>query len=170
MPKILVTYASKHGATAEIAQYIAAIIKKADIAVDILPARNVKDISDYDGVVLGTAIYAGMWMNDAMQFLKRFEVDLVACNVWVFSSGPTGDDLPMQMLGTVVEPKAVTGLLDKIKPRDKMLFHGKVDMDDLTMGERLIYKVLNAPAGDYREWDVIGQWANKIVQMVKVLN
>lgn len=55
MTHILVTYASKYGATAEIAERIAEVIQNAGFMVDFLPVRRVSDLAPYDAIVLGSS-------------------------------------------------------------------------------------------------------------------
>ena len=58
---ILVTYASKHGATAEIARRIGETLTQAGCQVALAEAKTVKDITPYQAVVLGSAVYYGLW-------------------------------------------------------------------------------------------------------------
>ena len=51
MSHILVAYASKHGATAEIAEAIADELGRKGNAVDCLPAGDVKTLDGYDAAI-----------------------------------------------------------------------------------------------------------------------
>ena len=42
------------------------------------------------------------------------------------------------------------------------MFFGALDLRGLSFGERMIVKAVKAPAGDFREWDVIETWADGI--------
>ena len=57
--KVLVTYASKHGATAEIAEKIGGILREAGVDIDIMPVKQAKDPSAFGAVILGSAAYIG---------------------------------------------------------------------------------------------------------------
>ena len=58
---ILIAHAAKYGATAEIATKIGNTLKQAGLAVEALPADQVKDVAAYSTIVLGSAMYARMW-------------------------------------------------------------------------------------------------------------
>jgi len=61
MDKVLVAYATKHGATAEIAEKIGQVLRQAGLRTDVLPADGVSDLTPYKAVVLGSAFYLGRW-------------------------------------------------------------------------------------------------------------
>ncbi|MCX9078211.1 MAG: flavodoxin domain-containing protein, partial [Candidatus Methanoperedens sp.] len=67
--KILVAYASKYGATTEIAEKIGEVLRQGGIDADVLPAERVEALNLYDAVVLGSAVYAGQWRREAILFL-----------------------------------------------------------------------------------------------------
>ena len=57
--KILVAHASKHGSTPEIAAAIARILSSEGADVDLLTARDVTAVDQYDAVIIGSAAYMG---------------------------------------------------------------------------------------------------------------
>jgi hypothetical protein len=68
--RVLVSAASKHGSTSEIADRIAAAIRgglPGDAIVDVFPAGRVGDVTSYDAFVLGSAVYMGRWLGDARE-------------------------------------------------------------------------------------------------------
>lgn len=156
--KILVAVASKHGSTREIAQAIAGELRAAQLDVDLREASEVSDINGYDAVVLGSAIYMGSWLSDARHFADQFQAALTTLPVWLFSSGPLGADEPQpeQDLNKLAAP------LGPVEVRDHQVFVGKLDPAELGMGERLITKMVHAPAGDFRDWEEIRAWAHQI--------
>src|SRR4051794_24419797 len=89
---VLVAYASRHGATAEIAKVIAEelgfALGSATAELRCLPAADVSSVDDFDVVVVGSALYYGRWPQEGRKFLARFETDLAHRDVWLFSSGP----------------------------------------------------------------------------------
>ncbi|NIP95247.1 MAG: flavodoxin, partial [Akkermansiaceae bacterium] len=89
--KVLVSAGSKHGATAEIARRLGRTLESEGYEVAVIPPGDVDEIESYDAFVLGSAVYAGHWTEDAKQLAARVG-DLAAQRpVWVFSSGPIGD-------------------------------------------------------------------------------
>ncbi|MBE0689894.1 MAG: flavodoxin domain-containing protein, partial [Anaerolineae bacterium] len=67
--KALIAYASKYGATAEIAERIGQTLRESGLAAEVKPADQVDDVSKYSAVVLGSAVYAGQWRKEAATFL-----------------------------------------------------------------------------------------------------
>jgi menaquinone-dependent protoporphyrinogen oxidase len=161
--KVLVAHASKHGATAEIAQrlggWIGAALHAADptAEVDVLPADEVTELESYGAVVIGSAVYAGHWLEPATELVEKHGGFLSTVPVWVFSSGPVGDPPEPHE-----EPAEVAGVLASLETRGHRLFAGALDKHHLGWGERALVAALRAPEGDFRDWDAIEAWAGEI--------
>ena len=100
--KVLVSAASKHGATAEIGDRIAAALRDALPAgtdVDVVAAENVTTVDGYEAVVLGSAVYMGRWLDSARRLAETHAAELSTRPVWLFSSGPTGTGRGFPRLG-----------------------------------------------------------------------
>jgi menaquinone-dependent protoporphyrinogen oxidase len=163
MTAVLVAYASKHYATKGIAFAIGKYLEDNGLATTIVSADTVENIAHYDAVVLGSAIYAGRWQNEAVEFVKQHVDELSRLPVWIFSSGPTGEGDPVELVKGFLYPTALEKSIAQIQPRDITVFHGKLDTEELAFWERLIVKGVKAPVGDYRNWGQIQLWAGKIV-------
>lgn len=183
MPNVQVVYASRHGGTAGIAERIADVLRRQGADVVLVDAAAQPNPGGYDAYVIGSGVYIGHWLNEAIEFLDRFQSTLATKPVWLFSSGPlphsskTGEekDAVTQALGPEDGPgsggrKKIEALEAVIHPRDHRVFLGAFDPADppKSMQERLVRlmpaarKVL--PTGDYREWDTIEAWASEIGQ------
>lgn len=169
MTYFLVTYASKHESTAEIAKAIGEVLQQIGTTtrVDVMPVEYVEDVTPYDAVVVGSAVYAGQWQPKAVEFLKKYEADLAERPVWVFSSGPTGEGDPKEMLEGWELPKALEPMIERIEPHDVVVFHGSLDPAKLNFLERLVVRGVKAPTGDFRDWDVIRGWAYNIARALQ---
>ncbi len=165
--RILVAFATKYGATREIAEKIGRVLQQAGFAVDVLPAERAGELREYQAVVLGSAVYAGSWRKEAVQFLTDHEQSLVKCPVWFFSSGPTGEGDPVELMKGWTFPEAQKPIAERIQPRDMALFHGEIDTQKLNFGEKLIVKGLRAPTGDFREWESVTAWAEGIAETLR---
>lgn len=165
--KVLVAYGSKYGATAEIAGRIGEVLGAAGFTVDVLSADKVRGISSYEAVVLGSAVYAGSWRKEAAKLLTSEADALAERPVWLFSSGPTGPGDPVQLLNGWRIPGALRPAAERIKVRDIAVFHGAIDMQKLSLPERLIIKGIKAPAGDFRDWAAIMAWAEGIARALR---
>jgi menaquinone-dependent protoporphyrinogen oxidase len=162
MKNILVAYASKYGSTAEIAEKITEVLRKENLEVSTLAANEVRDVSSYEAVILGSGVYAGHWLKDAVTFLESNEKVLSTKPVWIFSSGPTGEGDPIEIMHGWRFPEAQQSIISHIKPREIRLFHGKIDPHKLHLGDKLIVKAVRAKEGDFRDWEMISAWAKEI--------
>jgi menaquinone-dependent protoporphyrinogen oxidase len=163
---VLVAYATKYGATAEIAEKIGQVISQAGLRTDVLPADRVSDLTFYNAVILGSAVYIGRWRKDAAKFLKANETALAKKPVWLFSSGPTGKGDPAELAQGWRFPGKLQPIADRIAPRDIAVFKGAVDLDKLKFIERWMLKNVKAPAGDFRDWETITAWAADIAAVL----
>jgi len=182
MTKVLVVYASRHGATREIAQRIGDVLRTEGLEVDIAPADHASGVGAADAVVVGSAVYMGSWLKDAVEFVKRNEFRLAELPLWFFSSGPlphasekadASADAMEEALGPKDGPgsggrRKVIEITEATNPEDHRIFLGAFDPDDppKVTSERLVRllpAVKNAlPAGDFRDWDAIEAWAHEI--------
>ena len=85
---ILLAYATKHGSTKEVADAIAETLATSGFEVDVRPAADVRDLADYDGVILGGSLYMGRWHRDAIGFLDCHRDALETIPIAVFAMGP----------------------------------------------------------------------------------
>jgi menaquinone-dependent protoporphyrinogen oxidase len=182
MKKVLVVYASRHGATRGIAQRIGDVLQTEGLEVDIAPADHAAGVGTADAVVVGSAVYMGTWLKDAVDFVKRNEVMLAELPLWLFSSGPlprsSRDKVPnvdplTDALGPEEGPgsggrKKIGQITGATHPKDHRVFLGAFDPNEpaTVTSERLV-RMLPAikkalPSGDFREWDVIEAWAREI--------
>lgn len=164
---ILIAYASKYGSTTQIAENIALRVKKAGLIPVVSSAKEISSLAEYSAVVAGSAVYAGSWLNEAAEFLEKFQGDLAQLPTWLFSAGPTGKGDPVDQMKGWRFPDSLKPLAEKIHPRDIAFFHGVLDMSKLRLAEKLIVYALKAPAGDFRDWEMINRWADQIARSLK---
>ena len=174
---ILVGYASKHGATGEIAERIAEILTLAGQHAEARPVQQAGDLGGYEGFVIGSAAYSAHWLKDATAFVMSNRDLLADRRVWLFSSGPLGTgatDAKGVDLRTTAEPKEIPGLREAIHPRDHHVFFGALDPGRLTFAEKTLRKLPAArammPEGDFRDWTEVEVWARNIAQELSQLD
>jgi len=155
---ILVAYASKHGSTEGIAKAIADRLVERGKEVELRRVDGATDLAPPEAVVLGSAVYVGSWMTEALEFAMAYRDTLATIPVWLFSSGPLGT----QVEDEDEQPKQLQALRDAFAPRDHRMFYGALDPDELGFGERLMVKAIKAPIGDFRDWDAIGAYADEM--------
>jgi menaquinone-dependent protoporphyrinogen oxidase len=169
--KVLVAYATRHGATAGIAERIAATLQAEGLEAEARPAASVKGLTPYDAFVIGSAAYMFHWLGDATKLVRRHQSELAAKPTWLFSSGPLGTE-PVNEQGRdqkeAAVPKELPELLEAVKARGHAIFFGAYDADAKPIGiaERAM-KLMPAardalPAGDFRDWPEIEAWARSI--------
>lgn len=160
--RVLVSVASKHGATDEIGHRIAVTLEGAGLTVVMVAPEAVVSVDGYDAVVLGSGIYAGRWLEPAKAFVDRNHEVLSTKRVWLFSSGPIGD--PPK---PVEEPADAAAMIAATGAIEHRTFAGRLEKGDLGFGEKLIVNALRAPEGDFRPWDEIDAWAWDIAKALK---
>lgn len=165
--RVLVTYATKYGATAEIAVKIGTVLRESGFQTDVVPIEQVEEVYMYRAVIMGSAIYMGQWRKEAMQFLKHKKEVLGERPTWIFSSGPTGEGDPDDLLNGWHYPEKLNDVMDVIQPQSITVFHGGLNLNKLNMLEKWIVRNVNAETGDFRDWDTIVAWATQIACELK---
>lgn len=156
--RVLVTYASRHGATEGIARAVAGELRASHVDADLREMGEVRALEGYDAAVIGSAVYMGGWLPEARRFVERNQERLAAVPVWLFSSGPLGAEEPKPE----GDPKDLPDLMRETRARGHRVFAGRLDRGGLGFGERLIARAVHAPEGDFRDWDAIRGWAREI--------
>lgn len=155
--RILVSAGSKHGSTREIGEKIGEVLRAMGHDVDVVDPAQVEDLSGYEAVVLGSAVYAGHWIPSAVDLAQRIAGSGIA--TWLFSSGPVGNP-PEPDEGTV----DVAAIYESTSAQEHQVFAGKIDKSLLGFAEKAIMVAVRAPEGDFRDWDEITAWANGIAE------
>ncbi len=186
MTKVLVVYGSRHGGTRGIAERIGDVLRTEGLEADVEAADHVGDARGADAVVVGSGVYMGSWLKEAVDFLQRNQATLAARPLWLFSSGPlpgssaskSPDDPLADALGPAEGPgsggrKKIAELSAATHPRDHHVFTGAFDPNDppRAMSERLVRMMPASknilPAGDFRDWDAIEAWAREIAATIR---
>ncbi len=168
--KILIAVASKYGATEEIAQRIAQRLAANGHETRVLDA-NSATVSGYDAFVIGSAVYMGHWMRDAMAFVHRSRDHLVHQPVWLFSSGPLGNETMTREAEDplkAAKPQELPELTEALLPRRHRVFFGALDPKKLSFRDRMLRMLPSGrrmlPEGDFRDWGDIDSWATEIAR------
>ena len=160
--RVLVAYATKLGSTREIAETIGRVLREDGIETDVATARSIQDLSPYDAVILGSALYAAHWQRDANRFVGRHLDRLQERPVWLFSSGPLDRSADW---GRLPATPAVALTTEPIGARDHRTFGGRL-LPDAPVDPRVL---ATHPIGDFRDWDAIRAWAAGIAREIDVL-
>jgi menaquinone-dependent protoporphyrinogen oxidase len=164
---VLVTAASRHGSTEQIAEEIGHELASQGIHAEVVAPEAVTDVSRYDAVVIGSAVYAGHWLQPAMDLVGRSQRDLTARPVWLFTSGPVGQASGKlaQAMGT--DPVELPELRAATCPRAHKIFAGRLDPKGLPLMQRASVRLFRGVIGDFRDWSEIRQWADEIARQLQ---
>jgi menaquinone-dependent protoporphyrinogen oxidase len=155
--KVLVTAASRHGATTEVAASIGAVLAAAGHDVQVLHPSDVRRVDNFDAAVIGSAVYMGRWMEPTRDLVQREKVALTRVPVWLFSCGPIGN--PPMPADESIDGAA---LVELVRAREHVTFAGRIERRSLGFGEKAIMAAVRAPEGDFRDWAAIEGWARGI--------
>jgi len=160
--RVLVTYATRYGSTREVAQSVADTLRGRGYDVDVKPCSDVKDVGEYQAVVVGAPFYIGKMLKRATEFLECHKAALQSVPVAIFSLGPlrASDDMAEAR-------EQLDGLLRKtdwLEPVAAEMFVGAYDPSKLRWLDKLAALPPASPlhglgAHDDRDWDAIHSWA-----------
>ena len=161
--RILVTYASRTGSTAEIANVIGKTLSESGAQVDVIPMGDVKDLSEYRSVVAGSAIRGSKWLPEAVQFIQTHRSTLAQKRFAMFTVCITmamknAENYRSGVMGWIAPVRAL------VKPVSEGLFAGRLDFSKLPFSrDTLLFRIAVAlgifPRGDHRDWNAVRTWA-----------
>ncbi len=161
--RILISAASRHQGTAEIAQHLADALRREGAEVAVILPEEAVGVSGYDGVVLGSAVYFGRWLPEARGMAERLRDELRERPVWLFSSGPVGAAAadPNQGKVNVDALTAQTGALGH------RVFGGRIERARLNWPTRKLVGGMRIKDRDDRDWMEIEGWAQSIFKQLE---
>jgi menaquinone-dependent protoporphyrinogen oxidase len=168
---ILVTYASRLGATAGVAEAIGKTLADNGAQVEVRRMEEVTDLTPYSAVVAGSAIRNKQWLPEAMQFMRTHQAALrqkpfaafLVCMTLAMKDG----EKYRPHVATWLDP--VRAL---VKPASEGLFAGVLDIGQISSAsERLKFRVSVLfgvwKEGDHRDWNAIRDWAASLGSALK---
>jgi menaquinone-dependent protoporphyrinogen oxidase len=159
--RVLVTYGTRSGTTAEVAQAIGESLREAGAEVEVRPAREVHSVDGYDSVVLGSCVHAGGTHGQVLRFLRAQREALGRLPVAYFVvCGTMQED-------TAETRKGANAFLDpwrtaapEVTPVSVGLFGGAVRPSPQNAWYvRLALRMVKSIEGDWRDWAAIRAWA-----------
>jgi menaquinone-dependent protoporphyrinogen oxidase len=161
--RVLVTFASKMGSTQEIAEVIGRELEDRGLQVTVAPCADNVSPEEFDGVIIGSAIYTRRWVKAATKYLKRHGPSLDRQRTWLFHSGPCGEGARDEQ---VQAPKAVGRVIRPLGLSAPVTFGGRLDLDH-AIGPVSRWMGAGGPlSGDFRDWDRIRTWASDIARQL----
>ncbi len=183
--KTLIVYGTRYGATAGTSEEIAKTLQNEGFDVKVVNAKQekIKDISQYDLVIVGTGLQLGKWTGEVEDFLKMVQNELPKKKVAVFVSS----------MKSVLEREGRTEDLAKdrkyelddriekfgLHPIAVGFFGGVIDFNKMNFIVRKSFGSIRsrlekdgfkeAPPGVYelRDWEEIRLWAKELAQKAR---
>jgi menaquinone-dependent protoporphyrinogen oxidase len=160
--KALVTAASKHGGTLEIAETIARVLEEHGLSAELVDIDEVRNLDRYDAYVVGSGIYLGNWLKEARRFIDTHAGELAERPTWLFASGSIVGEPPVADDPNALRAGLVERLVESTNAREHKLFAGKLEMSKLGLLEKAAVRGAHASEGDYRDWNEVERWAAEI--------
>ena len=160
--KLLIAYGSWAESTREIAFKMAEKIKaEKNFKVEVLPANEVKELSSYQAVIIGSGVRAGMFHSSIVKFIKKFRKELIEKPSAFFICCLTmKEDTEANRNEASSYMKKLYSKVPEFKPVELGLFGGVVNFDKLPFLFRKMFENSNEiTEGDFRDWDKINLWA-----------
>ena len=164
--RILVTYASRAGSTAEVAEAIARTLQQDGAQVDVAPMSSAPDLSQYESVVVGSAVRGARWLPEAVEFVRAQQSTLAHKKVALFTVCITmamknAENYRAGVMNWIAPVRAM------VQPIREELFAGMLDFSKLPLNKdtlmlRLTVALGIFPRGDHRDWTKIEAWAHSL--------
>lgn len=155
---VLIAYGSKMGGTAGLAEMIGSELRANGLEVEVKGASDVRNLTPYDAVIVGGALYATRWHKDARRFVRRYGTALEKKPVWLFSSGPLDDSATDKDIPPV---GFVRKVMRRIDARGHVTFGGAMPEDAKGFPAAAMAR---DNAGDWRDADQVRSWAKLVAE------
>jgi menaquinone-dependent protoporphyrinogen IX oxidase len=180
MTKVLIVYGTRYGAAASTSEEIANVLREEGLDVQVVNAKQekVRDIAEYDLVIVGSGIQINRWTGEPEDFLKKFQKELARKKVALFvccgsASQPTTTPpeevekaktkyLDEKAAKYHLQPVAL-GFFGGVYNYNNMPWWGKKGMEMDRPRVEATYKQTEPGIYDTRDWNAIRSWAKELV-------
>ena len=183
--KILIVYGTRYGATTGTSEEIAKVLREEGFNVRVANAKKekIKNISEYELIIVGSGMKMGKWTSEADDFLKTFQEEFGQKKLAIFVStmksvsereGKTED--VAQMRKAALEDKIAQY---NLRPITRGFFGGVLDYNKMgfilkrTMGflkpqlEKDGFKETEPDVYDLRDLEEIRSWAKDLAKKAR---
>jgi menaquinone-dependent protoporphyrinogen oxidase len=149
--KTLVAYDTKNGSTAEVAQAILLRLREHGLSADIQLSKKVRDLKEFDCLVVGAPIYSGRWLSGAHRILRKAgklkpeQSPAIA----IFALGPRRNEGPENWTVPQAQFDRAISKHPSVRPVSRALFGGADPPK-------------KSPRRDIRDWEAIKSWADEL--------
>jgi menaquinone-dependent protoporphyrinogen oxidase len=154
------------GSTKGVSEAIGKTLSDLGESVDVIPMRDVKDLSFYKAVIAGSGIHAAKWLPEATDFIQTYKLDLkqkpfaafLVCMTLAMTKGESYRD----HVNSWLEP-----IRNQVTPISEGLFTGSLDIKKIpSFGDRLKFRISVLfgvwKEGDHRDWNAIQNWTKNL--------
>lgn len=181
--KALIVYGTRFGAAASTSEEVAKILRQQGLAVKVVNAKEeqVKDVAEYDIIIVGSGIQINRWTSEPEKFLKTFQKQLTKKKVALFvccgsasqainDESQTMDKMKMKYLDEKaakynLRPIAL-GFFGGIYNYNKVPWWAKKVLNAERSKIAAAYKEVQSNIYDTRDWAVIHSWAKQLAQTI----
>jgi menaquinone-dependent protoporphyrinogen IX oxidase len=183
----LIVFGTKFGATASTSEEIANVLRQKGLEVRVVDAKQekIRDIAEYDLVIVGSGIFNDKWASEPEEFLKKFQKELAAKKVALFVSSGAGckvltEGKPERIAEARRKHLEEKAAMYNLQPVALGLFSGIYDYSKVPWFVRRVrrvqeikqkieaaYKETQPGVYDTRDWNVIRTWAKELSQKVR---
>ena len=155
--RVLIAFGSKRGGTAGLADMIGDALREARCEAVVSPASGIYDVTEFDAVIVVSALYANRWHRDARRFIRRHTAALRKMPVWLVSSGPLDESAEQTEIGPT---KQVAKLASQIGARGHVTFGGRLLPHAKGFPASAMAK---SRAGDWRDRNHVQRWVESLL-------
>ena len=169
--RTLVTYASCTDFTVGVAESIGRTLTESSFEVQVIPMKEVVDLSQYDAIVAGSAIQSSRWLPEAMDFLQSNQeiMQQRLCAVFLVC-------MTLAMKNAEKYRPFVSDFLNPVRsiiqPVSEGLFAGGLNISKVpSLSDRLKFRISVLfrvwKEGDHRDWNAINAWGRSLVPLLE---
>lgn len=180
MSKALIAYGTRYGAAASTAQEIAKVLHQqgVDAKVANLKEEKIKDITEYELIVVGSGIQINRWTSEPEDFLKKHQKALATKKLALFvCCGSASTDKQegiaeakrkyLENIAAKYKLQQVAlGLFGGVYNYNKTPWWAKKAMDTDRPRVESTYKAVEPGVYDTRDWSAIKNWAEALAKTV----
>lgn len=158
MRKVLITYVTKTGTTAQSAAAIGSLLQENGFETVVTPLEEACPMALYDSVIIGGPVNGMAWHPQASAFVAEHAAELAGKDISFFCMSY------IYFTGKNFWRKAIAGVFTKpsgaVKPRMTGIFGGKVG-ERMPAFARLIFGIAKDAPADCTDFDAVREWAGQ---------
>ncbi len=158
---ILIAYATRGGTTQGVAEAIARVMREKGALVEVRPVEQIRDLSAYRAVLLGSGVRDEKWLPEAMHFVADHRQTLAKLPlVYFLVYSKLLQEFPQRI-------EEVLGYLSEVRRTVEPLEVAIFSRDQQSMPPQMLVNARATPTGDWSGWEPISGWAERVYQQLE---